>query len=126
MLEQPMSKNMGSPRWGLVAGGLAMFTVGWAPLCVGTRDERCIPILGAGILVHRLWTDEPSDQNDGIVPPRFIAIAASGLVLLQVAGAAFAAVGLAVPKREPRVAIAPHSIALFAIQSPRKSGSGSN
>jgi len=105
---QTTSKNTDSPRWGMVAGGLAMFTAGWAPLCAGTRDERCIPIVGAGIVVHRLWTEMPSDQSsDGIVPPRFVAMAASILVLLQAAGAGLTVVGLAVPRREPRVAFTP-------------------
>jgi hypothetical protein len=105
--EQTTARNTGSPRWGWVAGGLALFTVGWAPLCAGTRDERCIPIVGAGIVVHRLWTEKDSNPNDGIVPPRFVAMAASTLVLLQVAGAALTVVGFAVPKREPRVAVSP-------------------
>jgi hypothetical protein len=77
-------------RWGFFAGGAAAFTVGFVPLCAGTRDERCIPIAGPCILVYQLWTDEGDPgSEDGIVPPRFVAIAAANLVLLQTAGAVF-------------------------------------
>lgn len=88
-----------------------MFSLGWGPLCVAGRDERCVPFVGAGILVCRLWNDEPEGEEDGIVPPRFVAIAASGLVWLQVGGAALTTAGFAFPRRKEaeghRVAIAP-------------------
>ena len=76
-------------RWGFFAGGAAAFTLSFVPLCAGTRDERCIPIAGPCILVYQLWTDQGDPESeDGIVPPRFVAIAAVNLVLLQTAGAA--------------------------------------
>jgi hypothetical protein len=101
-----------SPRWGLVAGGLAMFSLGWGPLCAAGRDERCIPVVGAGIVVYRLWTHKYEEgESDFGPPPRFVAILASGLVWLQVAGATFTTVGFAVPSQDnsssARVGIVP-------------------
>ena len=83
-----------------------MFTVGWAPLCTATLDERCLPVVGASILTYRLWTEEPTDGNhDGIVPPRFVAILTSGLVSVQVLGGALAIVGFTA--KRPQVAVHP-------------------
>jgi hypothetical protein len=76
-------------RWGYFAFGAASFGVGYIPLCAATRDERCIPIVGAGIWLDQLWNpDEDPAARDGVVPSRFLAIFAVDAIILQTLGAA--------------------------------------
>lgn len=108
-----------SVRWGFLAAGAATFTLGYAPLCATTRDERCIPFVGAGILVHDLWTQKPnSSARDGIVPPRFVAVVSANLLFLQLAGAGLTTVAFVPGPKQPksafRINLSPHLESRFA------------